>query len=219
MDTGIESLGSATKVFDFDALGFPNRLKEKIIQDVNDNITDSILLTNESDSFLLSKNEDGNLVYKKLLMNHGDSNEMFEMEDESDGTRRLFDLIPMLSVNQRNSVFVIDEIDRCMHSLLTKEFLVRFFDKHQSDTSQIIFTTHDTNLMDLDLFRQDEIWFVNRNIHKASELYSLNKFKVRFDKIPQNDYLIGRYGAIPFFKEIFEDDQWNDATDFASEEE
>ena len=99
---------------------------------------------------------------------------------------------------------MIDEIDRCMHSLLVKEFLTRFFDRHKSDKTQIIFTTHDTNLMDLDLFRQDEIWFVDRNRNKASELFSLNKFKVRFDKIPKNDYLLGRYGAVPFFTDICE---------------
>ena len=61
-------------------------------------------------------------------------------------------------------------------------------------------TTHDDNIMDLDLFRQDEIWFVERQPDHSSYLYSLNKYKARFDKKVNNDYLLGKYGAIPQFQ-------------------
>ena len=69
----------------------------------------------------------------------------------------------------------------------------------EGDTSQIIATTHDSNLLDLELVRQDEIWFVNRMEDHSSEIYSLNRFKERYDKVIDKEYLLGRYDAIPVF--------------------
>jgi len=65
----------------------------------------------------------------------------------------------------------------------------------------LIATTHDSNLLDLDLLRQDEIWFVERQEDHSSKVFSLNLFKQRFDKKIEKDYLLGRYGAIPIFED------------------
>ena len=65
-----------------------------------------------------------------------------------------------------------------------------------------IVTTHDSNIMDLDFVRQDEIWFIERQKDHSSKLYSLNKFRARFDKKIEKDYLLGRYGAIPIFRQV-----------------
>jgi hypothetical protein len=77
-----------------------------------------------------------------------------------------------------------------------------FYENNEDNTCQLIATTHDSNLLDLDLVRQDEIWFVERDESHASQLYSLNKFKERFDKKIDKEYLLGRYGAIPIFNDM-----------------
>ena len=114
---------------------------------------------------------------------------MFEYTDESDGTKRLFDLVPILYDVGKDSVILIDEIDRSLHTKLSQKFLEMFYENNEDNTCQLIATTHDSNLLDLDLVRQDEIWFVERDESHASQLYSLNKFKERFDKKIDKEYL------------------------------
>lgn len=73
----------------------------------------------------------------------------------------------------------------------------------ERDNSQLIATTHDSNLLDLDLIRQDEIWFVERVKDQSSRMYSLNRYKERYDKRVDKEYLLGRYEAVPVFNEEF----------------
>ena len=126
---------------------------------------------------------------------------MFEYIDESDGTKRLFDLIPLFYEKKRSKIIVIDEIDRSLHTNLTRRFLELFYELTENYDYQIIATTHDSNLLDLDLLRQDEIWFVERQEDHSSKIFSLNKFKERYDKKIDREYLLGRYGAVPVFYE------------------
>lgn len=147
-------------------------------------------------------NSDGNIVYDKMLMDHGNSNDLFEYSDESDGTKRLFDLIPLFLLDKNNvKTIFIDEIDRSFHTNLTKKYLELFHELHENENCQIIATSHDVNLIDLDLLRQDEIWFIERQEDHSSHIFSLNKFKERFDKRADKEYILGRYGAIPIFNE------------------
>lgn len=134
-------------------------------------------------------------------LSHGNLEELFEYEDESDGTRRLFDLLPLFYESKDESVILIDEIDRSLHTKVTRQFLELFYTLKREKKCQIIATTHDSNLLDLDLVRQDEIWFVERQEDHSSRVYSLNKFRARFDKKIDKEYLLGRYGAIPVFHE------------------
>lgn len=149
------------------------------------------------------QDQDGDHV-KEMLLRHGESKELFQLKDESDGTKRLFDLLPLLLSKQHFSVILVDELDRSFHTLLAKKFLESFFGKTKGLPSQMIVTTHDTNLLDLSFVRQDEIWFVERGRENDSKLYSLDKFKVRFDKDVMKDYLLGRYGAIPLLDALEE---------------
>ena len=96
-------------------------------------------------------------------------------------------------------MILVDELDRSFHSKLTIEFIQKFFEKTQGANTQLIVTLHDSNVLNLNLLRQDEIWFVERSAEHSSELYSLNKFKERFDHSVAKDYLLGRYGAVPNF--------------------
>ena len=100
-------------------------------------------------------------------------------------------------------MILIDEIDRSLHTNLTRKFLELFYTIVENRDCQLIATTHDSNLLDLDLLRQDEIWFIERQLDHSSKVFSLNKFKERFDKKIDKEYLIGRYGAIPIFTDNF----------------
>lgn len=120
----------------------------------------------------------------------------FELSDESSGTRRMVDLLPMVySAKNKESVFVVDELDRKLHPVLSYNFIKSML---SASIGQIIFTTHTTHLLDLDLLRRDEIWFVEKDKNGRSSLQSLAEFSVRNDLDIRRGYLHGRFGALPF---------------------
>ena len=121
------------------------------------------------------------------------------LNEESDGTRRLLNLIPALHhLRTESGVFFIDEIDRSLHPILVREFLDFFLKSCAGGKRQIIVTTHESNLLDLDLLRRDEIWFAEKDAAGATRLYSVVDFKVRKDLEIRKHYLQGRFGAVPF---------------------
>ena len=134
-----------------------------------------------------------------LRFRHGDSFYDFSFHEESDGTRRVFDLLDMLLTEADDTVFVMDELERSLHPMLTKRFLELFSEKRKDARTQLIFTTHEDVILDQNLFRRDEIWFVERDAANNSHLYSLDRFKERYDRVLAKAYLEGRYGAIPIF--------------------
>lgn len=155
------------------------------------------------------RKENGAIIARRLAPIH--QNERgeeipFSLSDESDGTRRLFDLLPaFLHLEESQAqVFVIDELDRSLHSLLTKDLLNHFLAKRtDSSRSQLIFTTHDTQLMTQDIFRRDEIWITERDRFGASKLVAFSEFKdVRKDKDIRKSYLQGRMGGVPRIKTV-----------------
>jgi AAA15 family ATPase/GTPase len=150
------------------------------------------------------RKENGAIIARRLAPIH--QNERgeeipFNFSDESDGTRRLFDLLPAFLHLEDNlpEVFVIDELDRSLHSLLTRNLLEHFLDmRAESSQSQLVFTTHDTQLMTQDIFRRDELWVTERDQSGASKLVAFSEFKdVRKDKDIRKSYLQGRLGGIP----------------------
>ncbi|MDR3749991.1 MAG: AAA family ATPase [Terracidiphilus sp.] len=122
-----------------------------------------------------------------------------EFSEESDGTQRLLNLLPALHCAKiPGTVYFIDEIDRSMHPMLAWKFLDFFLKSCSGDRRQIIVTTHEANLLDLDLLRRDEIWFAEKDHEESTRLYSMTDFKVRKDHEIRKHYLQGRYGAVPF---------------------
>lgn len=205
-DTGIESVEGESQQMDFDKIldNIPREKAEKIKIDISNAANEHpIMFKVDEQVFELRKDENGNIVYNKLLLNHGNVDDMFDYNDESDGTKRLFDLIPLFYENRKVSMILIDEIDRSLHTNLTRKFLELFFELTEDRDCQLIATTHDSNLLDLELLRQDEIWFVERQMDHSSKVFSLNKFKERFDKKIDKEYLLGRYGAIPVFDDNY----------------
>ncbi len=203
-DTGIESIEGQQQEMDFEKIleNMPEEKREEIRIELSNKVNERpYMIKINRNVYFLRRNEEGNIIYNKMLINHGNLEELFEYEDESDGTKRLFDLIPLFYERWEDSVFLIDEIDRSLHTKVTQQFLKLFYALKGEKRCQMIATTHDSNLLDLDLVRQDEIWFVERQDNHSSKVYSLNKFRARFDKKIDKEYLLGRYGAIPVFKE------------------
>ena len=112
------------------------------------------------------------------------------------------DFIPMLiDLRLNDTVYLIDEIDRSMHPMLSQKILEYYFRHLKADKdTQLIFSTHESNLLNLDLIRADEVWFVEKATDGASHFTSLAEYKPR-ENI-RKGYLQGRYGAIPFFAPI-----------------
>jgi AAA15 family ATPase/GTPase len=130
----------------------------------------------------------------------------FDMDqNESHGTQKAFYLAgPIMNALSQGRVLIIDEMEARLHPLLTQG-LIRLFNSLETNPkrAQLIFTTHDTNLLSNKLFRRDQIWFVEKDSFNASHLYSLAELKVDHSKVRndasfEDDYLQGRYGAIPF---------------------
>ena len=131
------------------------------------------------------------------------------MNEESSGTKKMFSLYQtLLDVLEKGTVFFADELDIKLHPLLMRNILLTFTDKEKnSNNAQLIFTTHNTIYMDMDLLRRDEIWFVEKD-NGVSNLYSLDDItnekgeKVRKDSNYEKHYLLGNYGAIPNLKNL-----------------
>lgn len=148
------------------------------------------------DIYFLSK-KGGSYQLNKIVFEHRNDEGSYEFYEESDGTQRLFDLIQVLMDDGFEKVYFIDELNRCFHPDLSLEFVKSFFAK--TTNSQLIVTTHEIRLLDLDLLRRDEIWFCERKSNSPTNLYSLEEFGERFDRKIDKAYLDGRYGGIPFF--------------------
>ena len=201
-DTGIESLTSQKEEMNLNKLFYLMNLeigKDQKAEISRLSSKHPIRYRLGDQIYTIRKKKNGRLVCNKLLMNHGNDEALFELADESDGTKRLFDLIPLLKDNGNPRIIIIDEIDRSLHTNLIKQFIQLFFEMHANNCVQLLATAQDSNILDLKLLRQDEIWFVERQVDHSSTIYSLNEFKERSDKDVQKDYLLGRYGAVPFF--------------------
>jgi AAA15 family ATPase/GTPase len=126
---------------------------------------------------------------------------IFDLDlSESDGTKKAFSFSgPLLDVLQHGKTLVVDELDARFHPTITLSIVQMFHSKHlNSKNAQLIFVTHDTNLLDNNFFRRDQIWFMEKNNYGATDLYSLVDFRVRNDASFEKDYIAGKYGGVPF---------------------
>ena len=142
----------------------------------------------------------------QVAFKHKDSDEFLVFEEESLGTQIIFTLIPFLAKALNNKkILIIDELDRSLHPFLV-EYIVEMFNNSEinKNGTQLIFNTHDTNLLDLNILRRDQIWFTEKDSKTGiSDLYSLSDFSVRKQENVGKGYMLGRYGAVPFIKNDF----------------
>ena len=130
---------------------------------------------------------------------------LFELEDESAGTRKFFALAgPWLDALELGLVLVMDELNDRLHPKMV-QFLVQLFHNNETNpkNAQLIFTTHETSILNQQVFRRDQIWFCEKNDEQATQLYPLTDFSPRKgrDDLEAN-YLAGRYGALPFLRDL-----------------
>lgn len=162
--------------------------------------------------FVLQQEMNENEVFIDVLTQHRKYNEQkditgfeqFSMDnDESSGTRKFFALsVPVLQALQTGQTLVVDELDAKLHPILVHQLVELFNSKQKNpNNAQLIFNTHDTNLLSSGLFRRDQIWFTEKDRYGAASLYSLADFKtdaVRKEENFEKNYIKGKYGAIPF---------------------
>jgi AAA15 family ATPase/GTPase len=190
-DLGIQDI--ELQKLDLDSLpkGMPKELKDKIISEVRDEKKEFV-------SDVLTKHKKYNADLQAV------ENISFSLEeDESSGTRKFFALSgPILDVIENGYTLVVDELDSKLHPNLVCKIVSLFNSKEfNKKNAQLIFNTHDTNLLNSGLFRRDQIWFTNKNKFGAANLYSLADFKsdeVRKTEPFEENYIRGKYGAIPF---------------------
>ncbi|MCY3985420.1 MAG: ATP-binding protein [Candidatus Dadabacteria bacterium] len=202
LDTGISSLNFEKIRFDSIPLeeGFKNKLKEEIKEGRY------VEISVGSERFVFTRTN-GDVVANKLVTFHpktDGTDAKFEFHQESEGSRRVIDLLPAFLGEPAfglNRVYVIDELDRSLHPLLTRKLIQTYLDSCNAQSrGQLMFTMHDVSLMDQRLFRRDEMWVTEKNSEGSSEIFSFNDYKgIRYDKDIRKSYLQGRLGGIPRF--------------------
>jgi AAA15 family ATPase/GTPase len=127
--------------------------------------------------------------------------ESFDLDNqESEGTKKIFSIAGLLiDTLKKGNTLIFDEFDARLHPLMSKA-IVEMFNSQETNykNAQLIFMTHDTNLLNNKLFRRDQIWFTEKNKYGATDLYSLVEYKISNDASFESDYIKGKYGAIPF---------------------
>ena len=186
-------------------LELPKELVTDILAEVEHGKGVVVASPSNSAFYFFESEKDGTMsIYKQNTIHKGEDNReiAFEMNEESDGSIRIMDFIPMLiDLRLNETVYLIDEIDRSMHPMLSLKILEYYFSHLTADKdTQLIFSTHESNLLNLDLIRADEVSFVEKDAVGASHFTSLAEYKPREDV--RKGYLQGRYGAIPFFAPI-----------------
>lgn len=181
------------------------------IKDIHTEIDEEKVDENDPRREVFSHRDFGNdnltlRTLKKITTTHsvGDHSYELDFELESAGTQKMFSLSgPFLDTLAEGKILVVDELDANLHPILVK-YLIGLFHQGNHNYAQLIFATHNANLLNSELFRRDQIWFTEKNHDEATEIYSLadyrldNGGKVRQDASYEKDYLHGRYGAIPF---------------------
>ena len=184
-------------------------VRKNLVSFIN-SFDDSIIdIEVEKISAIDENDKDNYRVFTIHKSDKGTSTARISMNEESSGTKKMFSLYQtLLDVLRKGGVFFADELDIKLHPLLMRNILLTFTDKEKnSKNAQLIFTTHNTIYMDMDLLRRDEIWFVEKD-NGVSNLYSLDDItnekgeKVRKDSNYEKHYLLGNYGAIPNLKNL-----------------
>ena len=176
----------------------------KIVKKAKDNPNKIYTLFSSDDAFNVAY-DNGEVWIKKLVAIHknidGTITE-FSIPNESDGTRRLIEYMPLLyAIVNKDIVYVVDEIERSLHPILIKD-IIRKISEIETAKGQLIFTTHESCLLDQNIFRPDEIWFAQKDVEQATQLYPLSDFNIHKTANIENGYLDGRYGGIPFLSNL-----------------
>ncbi|WP_308654799.1 ATP-binding protein [uncultured Anaerococcus sp.] len=201
LDTGITEV--IQRPVDIKNTGLPSEVLDHVLHNFEINEARSAIVSGNGVVVLVvKKDDDKHIKAHELATKHRTRTEEkeFSLRMESMGTLRAIELIPLFfEMCNKPSVVVIDEIDRSLHTNMI-EGLIEYFLNHYSkeSRSQLIFTSHDTNLLNQDIFRRDELWVVERNKYNESNIFSIGDYKdIKKNHNLEKLYLEGRLGGIP----------------------
>ena len=190
----------------------PQKLRQHIITDIEKKRAEirsdkedaeiTLVMRSNADFFIITIDKSDKSSCQTIEFSHGTSDVLFQLSEESDGTVRILDLLEILLAGE-NNVYIIDELDRCLHPSLSYKFVETYLQIAEERNIQLIVTTHESRLMDFDLLRRDEIWFIDKRMNGESDIYSLEEYNARFDQKIDKAYLEGRYGGVPIFSTVF----------------
>ena len=199
LDTGVSELIIKTEKYKESKIRDDAELLEDVLEDLEKGEKAvSIIFDNDTPAVVMFEN--GELVIKTLAYYHQTKDKqkvLFDFNEESDGTRKLTEFLSVFyRLKSQADTIVIDEIERSIHPALIREILKKLAVEKKAK-GQLVFTTHEAGLLDLGLFRQDEIWFAEKKDLGATKFYPLSDFAIRPDLNIEKGYLLGRFGAIP----------------------
>lgn len=204
LSTGIQRIEVQKKEIQGDSDDMKH-LKDNIKDDQEQLFTNTNPDTGEEITFVIEEND--KIFAKRIFTEHLDKEGhkvFFPFGWESDGTKRLLEYTPLINgVINAEVVFVVDEIERSIHPMMIKE-LIRKISSDTSAQGQLIFTTHESCLLDQEILRTDEIWFTQKDKGGATHMYSLSDFNISNTANIEDGYLNGRYGGIPFLSNLKE---------------
>lgn len=210
-DTGISAVTSHSEPLDFEQQlpGISEEMRQEMLDSLSKDKGAMLVNAGLSKFFTLWKNaKDQAPEMLSLKTSHLASNGKpveFETDEESDGTRRVMHLAPaLLDLQRSETTYVVDELDRSLHPHLSKFFIEAFLAGITKTASkgQLIFTTHETSLLDRDILRPDEIWFLEKDRNGASHLSNLSEYRLHHTLKIEKGYLNGRFGAIPLVGDV-----------------
>ena len=209
LSAGIENVYIETNRIEETFPNINNETKKNIIDNIRKEKNSLITYydSKQDEDISIFIDEKDNLCTKRLFTEHLGRNgykKNFPLSLESDGTKRLLEYAPLISdVINNERVYIVDEIEHSIHPMMIKELIKKI----SSDTTakgQLIFTTHESCLLDQEILRPDEIWFTQKDMGGATQMYSLSDFNISNTATVENDYLNGRYGGIPFLSNLKE---------------
>lgn len=201
LDTGIVEV--FPKEIDFSKTMVPKDIVNQVLENIDrEGYSSAIISGSNGVVLILEKIDDSEIKAYELSTKHRTNNGEieFDLKMESMGTLRAIDLIPLFfELTKKSTVVIIDEIDRSLHTEMTRGLIDYFLDHYTPESrSQLIFTSHDTNLLSQEIFRRDELWIVERNKYNESNISSIGDYKdVKINHNLESLYLHGRLGGLP----------------------
>ena len=162
----------------------------------------SIVARAYKEFYTFESDQDDTISSRTIEFSHETNGIYFRLNEESDGTARLLDLIEILFQISNDNIYVIDEIDRCLHPAMTTKIIGLFLEMAKKRNTQLIITTHESRLLKDDIFRNDEISFLLKTEEGSTIIKSLEKYQLRADKKIYEALFDGTLEAIPQFNEM-----------------
>lgn len=210
LGTGISELKVVELPVEVIKSKIPDELYNKIVSDLekanarvrsDEDDRPRIMARSYKEFYTFEIDADNNVTITTIEFSHEKEDVYFDLNEESDGTARLLDLIEILFKISDNRIFVIDEIDRCLHPAMTVKVIELFLEMAQKRNTQLIITSHESRLLAADFLRNDEICFVSKNNQGVSIINPLEKYQLRADKKVYAALFDGTLDAIPVFNE------------------